>query len=149
MKKIFFFLSSLLLLVAITSNLNAQNIDNPFFKEWETPFQTPPFNEIKLEHYLPAFEEGIKQQNSEIAVVINNQEKPTFENTIEALEKSGELLTTVNRVFSSLNNTDTDDEMQVIAEKTASMLSKHGDDIYLNEKLFERIKILYDKKENS
>ena len=147
MKKIFFFLSSLLLLVAITSNLNAQNKDNPFLKEWETPFKTPPFNEIKLDHYLPAFEEGIKQQNSEIEAVINNKETPTFKNTIDALEKSGQLLSKVNLIFSGLNYSDTNDEMQKISEKSTSMLSKHIDDFYLNEKLFERIKTLYDKKE--
>ncbi|MCJ7554542.1 MAG: M3 family metallopeptidase, partial [Ignavibacteriaceae bacterium] len=147
MKKNYFLLSALLLLVAITSNLNAQNTDNPFFKEWETPFKTPPFNEIKLEHYLPAFEEGIKQQNSEIAAVVSNKEKLTFKNTIAALEKSGQLLSKVNLIFSGLNYSDTNDEMQKISEKSTSMLSKHTDDIYLNEKLFERIKFLYDEKE--
>ncbi len=147
MKKIFFLLSALLLLVVFTSNVNAQNTDNPFFKEWETPFKTPPFNEIKLEHYLPAFEEGIKQQNSEIEAVINKKENPTFKNTIDALEKSGQLLSRVNRIFNGLNYSDTNDEMQKISEETTSMLSKHIDDFYLNEKLFKRIKFLYDEKE--
>jgi len=145
MKNNFFLLSTLLVLAAFAPKLDAQSNDNPFFKEWNTPFRTPPFNDIKLEHYLPAFEEGIKQQNSEIAVVVNNQEKPTFENTIIAIEKSGQLLSTVNRVFSGLSSSDNNDEMQKIAEKTTSMLSKHIDDIYLNEKLFERIKFLYEK----
>ena len=125
-----------------------QNTDNPFFRVWETPFHTPPFNEIKLEHFLPAFEEGIKQQNIEFEAIVNNSDKPTFDNTIAAIELSGKLLTNVTKVFGSLNGTDTDDEMQKIAETSTSMLSKHFDDFYLNEKLFQRIKTLYDEKEN-
>ena len=142
--------SRLLLLIFFTLNLSAQApvTDNPFFKEWKTPFQTPPFSEIKKEHFLPAFEEGIKQQNAEFEAIVNNEDKPTFENTITAIEKSGELLTKVIKVFSSLNGTDTDDEMQKIAEKSTTMLSKHIDDFYLNEKLFQRIKTLYNEKES-
>ena len=70
-----------------------KNMDNPFFKEWNTPFQTPPFEQIKIDHYLPAFDEGIRMQKAEVDAIINNTEKPTFENTIEAMEKSGQLLT--------------------------------------------------------
>jgi peptidyl-dipeptidase Dcp len=137
-----------MLMLNINFSVQAQNTDNPFFQEWKTPFQTPPFKEIKQEHFLPAFEEGINQQNAEIEAVVTNQEKPDFENTITAIEKSGELLTKVMKVFGSLNSTDTDDEMQKIAEKSTSMLSKHIDDFYLNEKLFQRIKTIYDEKEN-
>lgn len=129
-------------------NLSAQDSDNPFFDEWKTPYQTPPFSQIKHEHFLPAYEEGIKLQNQEFDAIINNPEAPTFENTIEAIEKSGQLLTKVNKVFSSLNGTDTDDEMQKIAEKSTAMMSKHLDDFYLNDKLFKRIKILYEEKGN-
>ena len=128
-------------------NLSAQDSDNPFFTEWKTPFQTPPFSQIKQDHFLPAYEEGIKQQNLEFEAIVSNSEMPTFENTIEAIEKSGQLLIKVNKVFSSLNGTDTDDEMQKIAEKSTAMMSKHIDDFYLNEKLFQRIKTLYDEKE--
>ena len=148
MKKNFFLLSILLVIFISISNVSAQSAGNPFFREWQTPFQTPPFNEIKSEHYLPAFEEGINQQNSEIEAIITNEEKPTFKNTVTALEKSGELLSTVNRIFNGLNYSDTNDEMQIVAEKSTSMLSKHIDDFYLNEKLFERIKYLYDNKES-
>jgi peptidyl-dipeptidase Dcp len=147
MKKYFYFLP--ILLLSFIFNHKAQTIkaENPFFNEWKTPFQTPPFSEIKHEHFLPAYEEGIKQQNIEFETIDNNQEKPTFENTVVAIEKSGQLLTKVNKVFSSLNGTDTDDEMQKIAEQSTTMLSKHIDDFYLNEKLFKRIKILYDERE--
>jgi peptidyl-dipeptidase Dcp len=125
-----------------------QNSQNPFFKEWDTPFQTPPFSQIMHEHFLSAFEEGIKLQNLEFEAIVNNPEEPTFENTISAIEKSGKLLTKVNKVFSSLNGTDTDDEMQKIAEKATAMLSKHTDDFYLNDKLFKRIKTVYAEKES-
>ena len=96
-----YFLLTCVLFLAITSPVKttAKETDNPFLKEWKTPFKTPPFNEIKSEHYLPAFEEGIKQQRAEIDAVVNSKEKPNFKNTIEALEKSGSLLTRVNRVF--------------------------------------------------
>ena len=148
MKKNLFLTSILLVIFISISNVSAQSAGNPFFREWQTPFQTPPFNEIRSEHYLPAFEEGINRQNSEIEAIITNEEKPTFKNTVTALEKSGELLSKVNRVFNALNYSDTNDEMQIIAQKSASMLSKHIDDFYLNEKLFERIKYLYDNKES-
>ena len=148
MRKYFYLLS--FLLIVVTLNLPAQvpDTNNPFFKEWKTPFQTPPFSEIKKEHFIPAFEKGIEQQNQEFAAIINNEDQPSFENTVAAIEKSGELLTNVTKVFSSLNGTDTDDEMQKIAEKSTSMLSKHIDDFYLNEKLFQRIKTLYNEKES-
>ncbi|MDZ7626636.1 MAG: hypothetical protein U5J96_19575 [Ignavibacteriaceae bacterium] len=70
----------------------SQNPDNPFFKEWETPYQTPPFSEIKAVHFLPAYEEGIRMQNLEFEAIVSDQNKPTFENTITAIEKSGQLL---------------------------------------------------------
>ncbi len=121
---------------------------NPFFTEWKTPFATPPFNDIKVEHFLPAYEEGMKQHKAEIDAIINNTEKPTFINTIEALEKSGELLTKIDYVFSSLIDANTNDEMQKIATTTAPMLSKHNDDINLNPKLFAKVKELYDHRDN-
>lgn len=131
----------------INLQLEAQDMNNPFFSEWKTPFQTPPFDKIKHEHYMPAFEKGIKDHDKEIEAVINNTAKPNFKNTIEALEKSGELLTKVNRVFSAMSSANTDDEIQAIAEKSASLLSKHSDDIFLNPKLFAKIKAVHDSKE--
>lgn len=124
-----------------------KNMDNPFFREWKTLFQTPPFPEITIDHYLPAFEEGICLQKAEVEEIINNSEKPTFENTIEALEKSGKLLTKVSNVFYNLNSANTNDEMQRIAKTIAPMLSKHNDDINLNEKLFAKIKTVYLEKD--
>lgn len=147
------FLLSLLTCIMLQANfyiINAQersNMNNPFFKVWDTPFQTPPFNEIKNEHFLPAIEEAIKIEEHEIEEIANNSAEPTFENTIEALELSGELLDKVTSVFEGLNGANTNDELQAIARKTTPMLSKHRDDIYLNEKLFKRIKALYEQKE--
>lgn len=123
------------------------NNDNPFFKEYSTPFQTPPFDKIKEEHYLPAFEEGIKIKRTELDVIINNSDKPTFENTIGALEKGGELLSKVSNVFFNLSGSNGNDEIQKIAETITPDLSKLSDDIYLNEKLFQRIKSINDEKE--
>jgi peptidyl-dipeptidase Dcp len=118
---------------------------NPFYSEYDTAFQVPPFDKIKEEHYLPAFKEGMKQHQAEIAVIVNNAEAPTLMNTVEALEKSGSLLTRVSSVFYSLLSANTNDTMQSIAEEVAPLLSKHQDDILLNEKLFERIKTVYDQ----
>lgn len=148
MKKMFFLSLFLLPLFVFTSNLNAQANDNPFFKEWKTPFNTPPFNDIKTEHYLPAFEEGIKQQKAEIDIIANNIAEPTFENTIEEMELSGMLLTKVNLVFNNLNSTDSNDKMGEIAEVSAKMLARQNDDIYLNNQLFKRVKFIYDKKDD-
>lgn len=124
------------------------NSNNPFFKEWKTPFGTPPFTEIKLEHYLPGYEEGIRQHDVEIDKIVVNREVPNFKNTIEALELSGALLFKVDRTFQNLVSVITNNEMQVLAEKFALMTAKHKDDIYLNEKLFKRIKAVYDARES-
>ncbi|MCL2246496.1 MAG: M3 family metallopeptidase [Lentimicrobiaceae bacterium] len=121
---------------------------NPFFQTWNTPYGIPPFEEIKYEHYLPAFEEGMKQQKTEVDVICNNEEAPTFANTCEALEYSGQLLYTVSLVFSNLEGACNSPEMEEIAETVAPQLSAHSDDISLNKVLFERIKALYDKKED-
>ncbi|HDQ00416.1 MAG TPA: M3 family peptidase [bacterium] len=120
---------------------------NPFFEEWKTPFATPPFERIQLKHYMPAFEKGMEQQQKEIEVIVDNADAPTFENTIEAMEKTGELLTKVSSVFYNLNSAHTSDEMQAIAKDVAPLLSKHRDDILLNEKLFERVKAVYQQRD--
>lgn len=123
-------------------------MDNPFLVGWDTPYNIPDFEKIKTEHYMPAFEEGMRQQKAEIEAIINNPEAPTFENTIEAYEYSGELLGTVSSVFFNLQGSNTNDEMDAIAEEVTPLLSKHGDDISLNPKLFARIKAVYDQKES-
>ena len=123
--------------------------ENPFFSEWETPYQVPPFSEISEDHYLPAFQEGIKQQSNEIEEIVANPEAPTFANTVEAMELSGKLLRKVSSVFFNLTSAHTNDEMQAIAKEAAPMLSKHQDNILLNSQLFARIQTTYDERENA
>lgn len=143
------FISVFLFIAVLSSGISAQqmNINNPFFTEYTTPFQTPPFDKIKNEHYLPAFYEGIKIKRAEIDAVINNPDKPTFDNTIAAIEKSGELLKKVSRVFSNISGSNGDDETQKIAETITPELSKLNNDIFLNEKLYHRIKSINDEKD--
>ncbi|MBN2319066.1 MAG: M3 family metallopeptidase [Acidobacteria bacterium] len=121
---------------------------NPFFVEWDTPFGTPPFNEIRNEHFMPAFKEAMNAHRNEVEDIINNPEEPTFKNTIEAIEKSGKLLDTVDRVFSCLNGADTSPELQAISEEVEPLLTKHSDDILLNPDLFTRVKTIYEQRES-
>lgn len=121
---------------------------NPFFEAYDTPFEVPPFDKIENEHFSPAILEGIKQQQAEIDAIVNNPEDPTFGNTIEAMEKSGELLTKVSTVFYNFNSANTNDTIQAIAKELAPEISKHSDNISLNEKLFARVKSIWEKKDN-
>ena len=134
-------------LVMTGCNKKQQMADNPFMKEWETPYGVPPFDEIKTEHYLPAIEEGMKQQSEEIAAIVDNTEDPTFENTILALENSGELLNKVTSVFFNLAECMNSPEMEAIAEEAMPKLSAHSDNINLSEGLFKRVKAVYDQRE--
>lgn len=134
--------------VIIISQGNDEKMNNPFFNEYNTPFQVPPFHLIENEHFMPAFIEGMKQQQDEINSIIDNNEKPTFENTIVEIERSGSLLDKVSKVFYNLNSSNTSDEIQKISRELSPLLSKHNDDIMLNEKLFERIKSIYNEKDN-
>ncbi len=120
---------------------------NPFFSEYSTPFQVPPFDLIEEEHFLPAYEKSIALQKQEIDDIINNQEEAGFENTIEALDRSGRQLVNVESVFDNLRSANTNDELNAIAEKVAPMVSAHGDDIKLNPDLFKRVKAVYEQKD--
>lgn len=123
-----------------------ENMENPFFKEWTTPFGVPPFDEIKVEHYVPATTEGIKQQQAEIDVIVTNSEEPTFENTVLAFDKSGELLTKVSGVFGPLSSAVTNDEMQAVARELSPLRTNHRNNISMNPELFKRIKAVYDNR---
>jgi len=120
--------------------------DNPFFEMYKNKYGAPPFDQIKNEHYMPAFTEGIKQQQTEINTIAENKETPTFDNTIAVLDFSGELLKKVSSAFFNLYSSDTNEGMDKIAKEISPVLSEHNDNIYLNEKLFARIKTLYDKR---
>lgn len=138
----------MLAIPAFMSCKQGKKVDNPFFAEYTTPFQVPPFDKIDTSDYMPAFIEGMKQQNAEILAITENKEDPNFENTILAFDKSGKLLTRVSKVFFNLNEANTDEKMQEIAQKVTPLLSKHSDEISMNAKLFERIKIVYENRES-
>lgn len=120
--------------------------DNPFLTEFNTPYGTPPFDKIKVEHYEPAFLAGIEQQNKEIKAIVENTAEPTFENTIVALDNSGEILGRVSGVFFALTEADTNDELAALEAKIAPMLSEHSDNIYLNQDLYKRVAALHDQE---
>lgn len=126
-----------------------KNTDNPFFSKYDTPFEVPPFDKIQNHHYLPAFREGMKQQEAEIEAIVNNAEAPDFANTIEAMEKSGQLLNKVSYVFFNLQQANTNDSLNAIAEEVTPEITAHGDAVYLNDKLFERIKTVYNNRDNA
>lgn len=121
-------------------------MDNPILTNWETPFGVPPFDKIKDEHYLPAFEYAMQQHTYEINAIIANVDAPTFENTLEALERSGSSLSKVSRVFFAINGANTNDSLKAIAKTMAPKLSAHRDDISLNANLFKRINSVYSAK---
>ncbi len=122
--------------------------DNPFYSKYSNKYGAPPFELIKTEHYIPAFKDGIAQQQKEIDAIANNNETPTFANTIEALDYSGELLNKVSAVFYNLNSAETSDEIQQIAKDVSPLLSEHTDNMYMNEKLFKRVEMLYNQRES-
>lgn len=149
MKKSFILIFALGMILFSCQNQKKEsevNMDNPFFKEWTTPYGVPPFDEINTEHYLPALKEGIKQREAEVDAIVANTAEPTFENTILALDKSGELLRKVTGTFYPLNSANTSDEMQALAREISPLMTRHSDNISLNPDLFRRIKSVYEKR---
>ena len=122
------------------------NNENPFYSESDLYMKFPPFDKIKNEHYLPAFEKGIKEHIIEIETIANNDQDPTFNNTIIAMETSGQLLDRVSTVFFSLTSAHTNDDMEKIRSEMAPKLSAHSDQILLNGPLFNRISQLNDQR---
>ena len=120
-----------------------ESTENPFLTEYTTPFKVVPFDKVKTEHYLPAFEAGMKEQLAEIDAIVNNPETPTFQNTILPYDKSGETLNRVSSVFFNILECNSNDELLALAEQIMPMLSKHGDAIAMNPKLFEKIDYVY------
>ena len=121
-------------------------MDNPFFSEFGTPFGVPPFDRIKPEHFMPAFERGMAEQKKEVEAITLNAEPPTFANTVEALERSGALLNKVSGVFNSLKSAHTNEQLQKIDKDLAPKLAQHGDDIAMNAALFARVKAVFEQK---
>ena len=133
----------------ITSTTVAQKKQanqNPFFEKYNTPYNVPAFDKIKVEHFKPAFLEGIKQQEKEIDAIASNTQKATFENTILAMENSGKLLSEVSTVFFNLSSANTNAEIQKIAQEVSPLMAAHSDNINLNEKLFQKVNSLWQSK---
>lgn len=151
MKKINLFFIVLIIVVMGNSckqKDNQGNLDqNPLLQNWDTPFGVPPFDLIKIEHYEPAFEFAMKEQKENIEKIINNPDAPNFENTIEALEFSGLLLSKVGGVFYNMLSSNTNDSLQAIAQRISPSLSKHGDEISMNPQLFKRVEEVYINKD--
>ncbi len=133
------------ILIMACSNQN----NNPFFNEWDTPFQVPPFDQIEEAHYMPALLEGLERETEEINKIINNSDYPTFENTIEAFESTGQFLDRVSSVFYNIRGTNANDNLDNIATEFSPIRTKHNDDITLNTNLFEKIKYVYDNTDRS
>ena len=123
--------------------------NNPFLTTYQTPFETTPFHLIKTEHFEPAMEKGMEEHNREVEAITHNPNEPTFSNTIVALEKSGALLDRVSTVFGNLLSAETSDELEALAERMMPRLSEHSNNISLNEKLFARIKQVYDQTDQN
>ena len=133
--------------VMMLGMLTACTSENPLLVEQNTPFGVPAFDKVKIEHYLPAFQEAIAANEAEIEAIVNNPEAPTFANTIEALDRSGALLDKVVGVFFNVLEADGNDEMNKIAEEVTPMLSSLSDGIILNDALFQRVKAVYEQRD--
>lgn len=141
------------LLTSVT--LHAQNAaapktpmsDNPLLQPFNTPFQTPPYDKIKAEHFLPAMKEAMAEGRQEVDVIVNNAAKPTFDNTIVALERAGDKLSRITPILFHLNGAETTPELQKVVREASPLLTEYGNDIQLNEKLFARVKSVWDGRD--
>ena len=148
LRKMFIFVGLVLLLGCGGQGADQPAADvNPFFVAYDTPFNVQPFDRIDEAHFVPAFEKAMEEQNAEIAVIVDNPDAPTFDNTIVALDRSGELLGEVSRVFFALSGSNTNDEIQAIQQEISPRLAAHRDEIQLNPELFARVKAVYDERE--
>ena len=144
------FKKSILILAAscMMYSCTTQTENNPFFTEFQTPNGVPPFDQIKLEHYEPAFLKGIEEQNAKIQSIVDNDEAPTFENVIVALDNSSPMLDRVGGVFHNMTEAETTDELTELSIRIAPVLSEHEDNIYLNQGLFKKVNAVYQQKES-
>ena len=140
-------MKKIILVSFVLSTIMACTNQNPLLTEQNTPYGVPAFDKVKIEHYMPAFEKAIAENKAEIEAIVNNPEAPTFANTIEALDRSGELLDKVVGVFFNVLEADGNDEMNKIAEEVTSLLSELSDGIILNDALFQRVKAVYEQRE--
>lgn len=157
MKKVIPFLTLALLVVGCNNSKEKENksksedemsTENPLFSESTLPYGAPDFSKLNDHHYKPALLKGIEEQKNAVQAIANSEEEPTFENTVLALEKSGELLERASQVFYALTGSHTNETLQAIQEEMAPKFAAQNDMIYLNDKLFQRFKSLYDKRES-
>lgn len=150
MKKTSNFLTLIIMITIGTAsccNNPGKDTANPFFSEFNTPFNVPPFEKIMAKHYIPAFEQGIKEGRADIDKITANKEKPTFQNTIEAYDKAGKLLTNVMTIFWAQTSANTNDSLQAIQIEVSPRYAGFVDEILLNEELFQRIKSVYENQD--
>lgn len=149
MNRVLLTLTALACITLAASGASKKNVKkqstNPFLTAYTTRYEIPPFEKIRYEHYLPALQAGIDQQNAQIAAIVNNQEQPTFENTVLALGNCGEILNKVQYVFFALVESDNTDEMHALTEKLMPMITAQDNEVNMNSALFERIKAVHDK----
>ena len=150
MKRILFALT--LVMTALNATFcskQTQTEGNPLLTEFNTPYGVPPFDQIKAEHYEPAFKFAMSLHNDEVAAILANKEEPTFNNTILEFDRSGEMLTTISEIFGMMCAAMNDDDMQKIQESVMPLLAAHYDAISMNDELFKRIKVVYDKRNST
>ena len=152
MKKLLFTFATVLFMQSNLSPepVTAQTKDasNPLLQKWNAPYEIPPFEKVKPEHYIPAFKYAMAEHNKEIKAIIENRKPATFDNTILAYDKSGKLLSKVSAVFGSASGVGSNPQILAIARELSPLTSKHSNDIGLNEELFQKIKQVYDNRDN-
>ncbi|EKD30882.1 MAG: hypothetical protein ACD_77C00459G0012 [uncultured bacterium] len=131
-----------------TSCSQQKTAENPLLSEWDTPFGIPPFEEIKIEHFMPAYVEAMAQHKAEIDSIVNNKDLPTFENTIVAYDNAGPLLDKISPVFSSINGTASNPDVIALAKELSPLTSKHFNEISLNPLLFQRVKAVFEMRDS-
>lgn len=144
-------MKKLLIVIIIISvgivSCKKKTCENPFFCDWDTPYGVPPFEKIKFEHFKPAFLKGMEEEMAEVNAIVSNSDEATFENTIRAMQFTGQLLDKVQRAFGPLSSANTNDSIQALQREMSPLFTKHRDDISLNEKLFERVKHVYENRD--
>ncbi len=140
-------LIALIAISACNSDKGKTGKENPFFSEYDTPFGVPPFDRVENEHFIPAFEKGMEKEKEEVEAILSNEEGPTFENTIIAMDKAGEILNKVSYVFFGLSSANTSPELQEIQMEISPKLAKHSDEISLDPRYFERVESVYNSRD--
>ena len=142
-----FFTALICLSIGSCKTQPAADTKNPFFTTFGTPFDVPPFEKIMAKHYMPAFEKGMAEGRSDIEKIVKSKKQPTFKNTVEALDNSGELLTKVSSVFFAQTSANTNDSLQKIEMEISPVLSGYRDEILLNPELFSKVKSVYENQD--